>query len=96
MGARDAGAPWAATSGGGLVAAFSTVSAAERRLQQVTRLDRLVSSIEEQLDVAKEFRYRDGSGVLQVVKRLGQSARKDKALARKPDRITKDLSRVQS
>ena len=37
---------------------------------------------ERKVDVAREFGYRDGSGVPQVVKRLEQSARKDKALGR--------------
>ncbi len=37
--------------------------------------------------VAQDFGCRDGSGVLQVVKRQEQSARKAAALARKLDRI---------
>jgi hypothetical protein len=35
------------------------------------------------VDVAKELGYRDGSGVLQVVKRLEQQAAKENALGRK-------------
>ena len=51
---------------------------------------------ERKLDVAQDFGRRDGSGVLQVVKRLEQSAREDRALACKLDRLRKDLSSVES
>jgi len=49
---------------------------------------------ERKVDVAQDFGYRDGSGVLQVVKRMERSARKDKALANKLDRMKKKLSSV--
>jgi len=51
---------------------------------------------ERKVDVAQDVGYRDGSGVLQVVKRLEQSARKDEALARKLERMRKGVSSVQS
>ena len=40
--------------------------------------------------------YRERSGVLQVVMRLEQSAREDKALAQKLGRITRGVSSVVS
>ena len=51
---------------------------------------------ERKVDVAQDFGYCGGSGVLQVVKRLERSARKDKALARKLDKMRKHLSSVQN
>ena len=51
---------------------------------------------ERRVDVAQDFGYRDGSGVLQVVKRLEQSACKDKASAGKLDRMRRALSSVES
>ena len=48
------------------------------------------------MDVAQDLGYRDGNGVLQVVKRLEQSAGKDNASARKLDRMREGLSSVQS
>jgi len=50
---------------------------------------------ERKVDVAKEFGYGDGSGVLQVVKRLEVSAQQDKALARKLKRLRRGLSSVE-
>jgi len=47
------------------------------------------------VDVAKESGYRDGSSVLQVVKRLERETMKDKALAEKLGKL-KQLSRVGS
>ena len=51
---------------------------------------------ERKVDVAQDSGYRDGSGELQVVKRLEQSAHKDKALARKLEKLRKILSSVAS
>jgi len=47
------------------------------------------------VDAAQGFGYHGGSGVLQVVKRLEQSARKDKALTQKLDKTRKMLSGVE-
>ena len=51
---------------------------------------------EREMHEAQASGHRDGSGVLQVVKRLEQSARKTKALGRKLDRMPEDLSSVES
>ena len=51
---------------------------------------------ERKVDVARDFGYADGSGALQVVKRLESSAREDRSLARKLDKMRKSLSCVQS
>ena len=51
---------------------------------------------EPEVGVAQDFAYCDGSGILQVVRRLEESAHKDKPLARKLDKIRKALSRVQN
>jgi len=51
---------------------------------------------ESKVDVAQEFGYRNGSGVLQVVKRLEQSARKDKALGRNLSKMRSSVCSVGS
>ena len=47
-------------------------------------------------EVAAEYGYRDGSGVHQVVKRLEQRARTDRALARRLRELTDAVSSVTS
>ena len=51
---------------------------------------------ERKVDVAQDFGYHDGSGVIQVVKRPEQSAREDKASARKLGKIRRSVSSVAS
>jgi hypothetical protein len=48
------------------------------------------------VDVSQELGYRDGSSVLQVVKRLERQAMKEKALAQTLARLKHELSRVRS
>ncbi len=57
---------------------------------------RLVLGGESNVDIGREFGYRNGSGVLQVVKRLVRVARDGQALARKLDKLRKDLSSVEN
>ena len=52
---------------------------------------RMALSGERKVDVAREFGYRDGSGVLQVVEGLDRTAHDSQALARKPTKIGKIL-----
>ena len=47
-------------------------------------------------EVAAEYGYRDGSGVHQVVKRLEERARSDRALARRLRELTQAVSSVKS
>jgi len=51
---------------------------------------------ERKVDVAQDFGHGDRSGVLRVVRHLEQSARKDKGLAGRLDRMRRTLSSVAS
>ncbi len=67
--------------------------------QEDARLDiwacvRLVG--ERNVDVARAYGYRDGSGVSQVVRRLEQQSVRDAELRQKMARIRENLSRVKS
>jgi len=56
----------------------------------------VVPAGERKVDVAQEFGYRNGSGVLHVGKRLEQSARSDHALARNLSKMKGNVSSVES
>ena len=64
-------------------------SLTDRRLQIWARL-RLAA--ERAVDLAEEFGYRDGSGVLRVAQRLKQRSLEDKSLARKLAGIRKRIN----
>jgi len=51
---------------------------------------------ERKVNVAHESGYRNGSGALQVVKRLDQSARTDHALSRNPSKMEGNVSSAKS
>jgi len=51
---------------------------------------------ERKVDVAREFGYRDCSGVTQLVKRLEQTAKNDRSLGVKLRKLSEDLSNVKS